>query len=457
MCGHVGIAGEISLKEDKIIKTLLVLDSLRGEDSTGVAFVEKSGDVTVTKELGSPYELFESKRFIQSMKYQTRAMIGHNRFATSGGISKSSAHPFEFDTLVGAHNGTLKNKWKLLDANDFKVDSENLFHHIEQKGLKDAIDTCDGAWALVWWDKVKETLNFLRNKERTLFMVTSLDNKTLFWASESWMLTVACNRHDVLIGDIVPVTADIHYSFHISEKGGLNKPHIKEMKSAYEAPVFHQNNGQWDAHKKQHWANGKWNDGGMPPTDNNLLQTAKNIVNDKSKDTVEKKVLTLPVIPTGIINTYVGSKQKKLEVVSSSIDTNGARFVKLMDGEHPSLPIRLYLRRKDPLQHMVGREIKGDISGYSNVKGDGPYFKVNPHTVEILPEADNASFLYDDGHGRKLSKKEWEEKYPNCEYCFDHLYAEDHGNRLTSTGGCLCGACVDKEEVVEGLNLTKVY
>ena len=158
MCGLVGVAGDLTAKEDKILRTLLILDTVRGEDSTGIAAIPKFGDAVVVKTVGPAFELFNLKKYENTINKQNRVVIGHNRFATQGAVNKANAHPFEFDTLVGVHNGTLRNKSKLKDANTFVVDSENLYHHIEQEGLRDAIDTVDGAYALVWWNKNEETL-----------------------------------------------------------------------------------------------------------------------------------------------------------------------------------------------------------------------------------------------------------------------------------------------------------
>lgn len=41
MCGLVGVAGEITMASEKVLRTLLILDSLRGEDSTGIASIKK--------------------------------------------------------------------------------------------------------------------------------------------------------------------------------------------------------------------------------------------------------------------------------------------------------------------------------------------------------------------------------------------------------------------------------
>jgi predicted glutamine amidotransferase len=430
------MAGQIGIKEEKMLRTLLILDTLRGEDSTGIAAIPKQGDVIVAKELGNPFELFASRKFETAMKKVNRAIIGHNRFATSGGVSKKTAHPFDFDTLVGVHNGTLRNKWHLADATDFTVDSENLYHHIEKHGLKDALNVVDGAYALVWWDKLEETLNILRNKERPMYMTASEDNKTMFCASESWMLTIAANRADIKIQDIITTVEDMQYSIFIGKDGVLEKPKVKHMPSTYVAPVYQNSSANW---------HGKY----YPNNQQSNVAPFK-VVGALPPPVVEEK----KIIPAGSVAYYVGKKDLQLEVMGKMTDKNGSVFISLMDNKWPSAPLRMYPHKKDPRSYTIGREIVGEISAF--LEGEG-YFKVSPHNIRMLPEKKPDLFLFDDGKGHKLNKKEWEEKYPNCDWCFDPLFAEDHGNRLNGVGGCFCGKCAALPEANEYLKLKPVY
>lgn len=448
MCGIVGVAGKIFMKEERTLRTLLVLDSLRGEDSTGVAVIPKVGNSIVAKELGNPYNLFDTKRFETALKKVNRAIIGHNRYATQGAVSKKNAHPFDFDTLVGVHNGTLKNKYRLDDATDFDVDSENLYHHMEKHGLADVLNVMDGAWALVWWDKKEETLNMLRNKERPLFVVATKDGESMFWASEKWMLSVACSRNGVEINDIHEVAEDMLYTFHIKADGKLDKPHIKASPSTYVAPVYTNNN---------------WKNQGQA---SNFSQATKdvslgNVVALPKPDEKKNQMVEPTKVDTELQNSYSNAKRVLFEVVGSRIDCHGARYVQLMDIITPAAPVRLYLKRNDPMQHMVGREVIADISGFCAKRGEGAFFKASTWNVIIVPETkgspDGDYLIYKDNTGRLFTKKEWEKKYPNCDYCFDPLFAEDHGNRLTNDGNCLCSRCAGNPAAVEGVKLSKVY
>ena len=79
MCGIIGVAGTITSALEESFKDLLILDSLLGEDSTGVAMVHSAGDISVVKEVGDPFILLGTKRFSNAFKSSHRVLIGHNR------------------------------------------------------------------------------------------------------------------------------------------------------------------------------------------------------------------------------------------------------------------------------------------------------------------------------------------------------------------------------------------
>ena len=207
MCGVVGIAGNLFAREELTMKRLLLLDSLRGMDSTGIAAVRMGGmKVEIAKRATHCFNLYDSKQFIDALNGNTSiAFIGHNRAATSGLIKDVNAHPFQIEHITGVHNGTLEDKdKKMLEdwlGESYNVDSEALFAAIAKFGVKEVIpklhkgrDHYKGAWSLVWWNSKEKTLNFLRNEHRPLWYCYSDDFKQIFWASEFWMLDVALQK-----------------------------------------------------------------------------------------------------------------------------------------------------------------------------------------------------------------------------------------------------------------------
>lgn len=209
MCGLVGVAGSLEFKDEGLMKRLLIIDYLRGTDSTGLASIRHNGDVHLVKAAVNPIDLFDMKRFPAALTGATsRAFIGHNRAATQGKVSNLNAHPFVCDHIIGAHNGTLdRASWtRLEEASGVQtnVDSEAIFWSIAKIGIDETIKLMEegstpatGAWALVWYDLNDGTVNFLRNKHRPLWRAWTKDLKKLMWASEWPMLNAAVSLGNV--------------------------------------------------------------------------------------------------------------------------------------------------------------------------------------------------------------------------------------------------------------------
>lgn len=241
ICGLVGAAGRLGAKEESAFKDLLKLDAIRGEDSTGVAAVDSKTDVIVEKAVGNPYDFLTLRRVEKVFHRTNRVLIGHNRWATSGVVNKNNAHPFEFNTLVGVHNGTLKNRHNLKFLKDYTVDSEQLYANIEEDGIDVALQKTEGAYALVWWDKVGMKLHMVRNIERPLYYTTTLDKKIIFWASEKWMLEIALYRHDVKHSEVHSIVPNQLHTFDIDpEAVWKNAPDlVPHVRPVVPKPVVH--------------------------------------------------------------------------------------------------------------------------------------------------------------------------------------------------------------------------
>ena len=232
MCGHVGVAGSPGQKERAVLSTLLYFDVLRGPHSTGIAAIDVRLDkdtkedyqaVFVFKSVGEPQKLYEKypKDFPKGVyNYATDVLIGHNRWATQGAVNDDNAHPFEFENVIGAHNGTVT-QWSMKDFHDNKqydIDSQMIFAQLNHDNdLQKVWDKADGAMALVWWDKRDKRLHMARNKERSLFYTYTKDKSCIFWASEDWMLKIACGRAGVEIGEVRPIIEDKHYTFSVEK------------------------------------------------------------------------------------------------------------------------------------------------------------------------------------------------------------------------------------------------
>jgi len=222
---------------------LLVVDSIRGMHSTGVAFISryKLDSNKVLKCVGPATNLVLTKEYEETARKSAMCIIGHNRYATKGEITVDNAHPFQFEHIIGAHNGTLDYQaWKCLYENEkYGTDSQAVYSHLNQYGLRETVDQLQGAWALTWYDQRDHTLNFLRNEKRPLHYAYSKDHTTIVWASEYSMLEFIMARYGFKSdGKVYMAEEDKHIRWEIpfgaNEK--IKGPFMTEMKALPERP-----------------------------------------------------------------------------------------------------------------------------------------------------------------------------------------------------------------------------
>lgn len=254
MCGLIGIAGKLQYKDEATMKRLFLLDFFRGPDSTGLAAIRGNGDCRLVKLPSHPLDLFDSSKFKEALNgMQSTVFIGHNRAATRGVVSHGNAHPYQFDHIIGAHNGTLTTEshkeLEKLAVEKFPVDSQALFAAISRVGIEETMKAMEtgssmstGAWSLVWYDQKQSTLNFLRNKWRPMWYAFNEEFDRIFWASEWPMIDGAIRLsgqdYKLFMNDkghrFWQTEEDVLYTFDVDKlkAGGKErpKPLAKELK-----------------------------------------------------------------------------------------------------------------------------------------------------------------------------------------------------------------------------------
>ena len=250
MCGLIGVAGVTNGKDAAIFRQMLIADYFRGKDSTGIFAVDENGELDTFKKVVDPITFTETKGYdrlidpaiygtqrIKSVKDKRTIWAGHNRAATAGAVTARNAHPFTCGDITLMHNGTLTKQYLLPDYARFNVDSENICHSINEIGLVDTLPKLCGAFALVWYNKAENTLNFIRNGEREFNV--AFTETTMYWASEGMMLEWILNRNGIKTEEVYELPTYQHLCIDFE----TNKITTEDLSAhKYVAPAYNSQN-----------------------------------------------------------------------------------------------------------------------------------------------------------------------------------------------------------------------
>ena len=204
MCGIVSVFSnekKYDLKVERLIRSLLWIDTIRGFHSTGVIYPSEEGVEHYKKAMAGWdfIQLDHVDNILQKVPLMPY-FIGHNRAATKGSVSSKNAHPFQFGDITGVHNGTLTSYTNLTPQNvTHQVDSQYLFDAFNRDGAQEVIPKLRGAFNLLWVDESTNTVHMCRNEDRPYTFAKIKDLDILVGASEKAMLKWLIGKHGLAI------------------------------------------------------------------------------------------------------------------------------------------------------------------------------------------------------------------------------------------------------------------
>ncbi len=260
MCGIVGYfstSKNLTKNHQKrnVLVELIMANTMRGLDSTGIFGVNMDNEVISYKNVVPGWDFIEMKRprAILTNLQEYKSIVVHNRHATMGGVHIKTAHPFEFEKIVGVHNGTLDGHWHLCKGT-YPVDSQSMFAGFDENGPITTLKKASGPIALMYYDKAAHKLGVYRNNERPLAYAKVKDEPTFFYASELDMLKWILERNKLEYALLSEVPPNTLFEIDINDWKERTETLVK-----YEPPTpVHRSAGpydnrDWEYEDQAHW------------------------------------------------------------------------------------------------------------------------------------------------------------------------------------------------------------
>ena len=220
MCG---IAGYFCFgkkrPQKRVVNNLLVESKSRGEDSTGVTFIE-DGALRVIKSSQDADAFVNENEEWAALEELPRYMAMHCRKTTRGSTANNmNNHPVFRDGLSIVHNGTISNDLELYKEFGFKrdgqVDTEIILALLEQEREEadwecrmKALDLLEGTFAVAAIDNVlPDTMCFVRHDRPLWFAIDTADDILYFGSTK----TILSDSITEPYKNLVDITKELAY------------------------------------------------------------------------------------------------------------------------------------------------------------------------------------------------------------------------------------------------------
>lgn len=173
MCGLLGFSGHKGQTFDKNkIRTLFLYNQERGKDASG--FWSPKNNLVKSLDQATKFLTKDFKKIQEDC-----LLIGHVRQGTIGKNMLGVAHPFEGNTAVLAHNGTLSNYIKLaskyeIQSADYTTDTQVLHKILDTNFGTKILTEIDGSASLLIADK---NISLKKGQENSFLMTFRLNNQ----------------------------------------------------------------------------------------------------------------------------------------------------------------------------------------------------------------------------------------------------------------------------------------
>lgn len=457
MCGIVGVISNEKLKSNwtkrkAIFRDLLIVDTVRGWDSTGIFGVphDEKKDICIYKKAVMAPDIVEMegfKKHLNNIDWYT-FFVGHNRAATKGKVNNVNAHPFHHGDIVGVHNGTLRGSRGLDSFSNFDVDSEaliyNLANNTKGEGYVDVIENIHGAFALVWFDTRDDSLHIIRNSERTLFFSKLKGEETIVFASEKPMIDFAVHRNEKEVEDYQAFEVGVEYIFPTKDPMAF----IKKERNLYkESPPQNYSNNPYGNNYK------------FPPQKQPKQQGELHKLNKTRDKKVKDKLTSLgydmneevKFYPVGFKYYCEHKEYQSLGVLEGIIDSK----------DFPTCVIH-NLRGEDYEEKFKAED---NAHLFGKVKGVGRWLNEDVLLIDLdsLKKEDEENVIdlpfeveetdkekkYIGPNGRRLSEKEWDTLTKDgCCSCTGNIYDHlDHKIAWSDNNEPICQDCIEMFEL----------